>query len=153
MRERALTEAEWSALSPGLAAALQAAGVCPRLRARAHPAARVAAAWFGAIPIMAVGRTIWWPGAAADFAGGGATAVLQHELQHLLDFAEGRLTVLGYLTRPRNWRYAYALAPGLSWDDLGAEQRASAAEDLWRAERSANAAHAAALKALIPWAR
>jgi len=80
-------------------------------------------------------------------------AILQHELQHVLDFAEGRLTVLSYLLLPHNWRYRWELREGLSWDRLGAEQRASMAEALWRAERSQTKGEvAAALRALIPWA-
>ena len=80
-------------------------------------------------------------------------AVLQHELQHILDFAEGRLTVLGYLLLPRNWRYRWELSDRLSWDRLGAEQRASMAEALWRAERSqTNGEVAATLRQIIPWA-
>jgi len=45
---------------------------------------------------MAAGQTVWWPGVRDDLAGSPDMAVLQHELQHLLDFAEGRLTVAGY---------------------------------------------------------
>ncbi len=106
----------------------------------------------GRAPIMAVGSTIWWPGAAADFWGGPQMAVLQHELQHVLDFAEGRLTVARYLLWPPNWRYRFQLSEGLAWDALGAEQRASAAEALWLYERCGDLANAVALRRLIPWA-
>jgi hypothetical protein len=150
---RPLTPREWAELSDGLALALRRAGVHPRIVARAHPAARVAALRFGATPIMAIGRTIWWPGAAASFAGGALMAVLQHELQHLLDYAQGRLSLGGYLLLPKNWRYRYRLSPSTRWEALGAEQRASVAEDLWRSERGPDVARTSALRALAPWAR
>ena len=151
---RALTPAEWSELSQGLAGALGAAGVdADLLDARPHPAAHLARLRFGSVPIMAVGRTIWWPGARSNLAGAADMAVLQHELQHLLDFAEGRLTVPGYLLLPHNWTYRWTLTDHLRWDRLGAEQRASMAEALWRAERSPGSeATAAALRRAIPWA-
>ena len=80
-------------------------------------------------------------------------AVLQHELQHVLDFAERHLSVAGYLLLPHNWSYRWDLSHGLCWDQLGAEQRASMAEALWRAERaSACGKAAAALREIIPWA-
>ena len=95
-----------------------------------------------------------WPNASRDFAGTADMAVLQHELQHLLEFATGRLSVAGYLLLPRNWTYRWGLGPELRWDRLGAEQRASVVEALWRAERSPAAAQMAAdLRAVIPWAR
>jgi hypothetical protein len=80
-------------------------------------------------------------------------AVLQHELQHVLDFAEGRLTALSYLMLPRNWSYRWKLTEGLSWRRLGAEQRACAAEALWRAERLDSTRMVAALRQVIPWAQ
>ena len=154
MTRRTLTRAEWAGLSAGLADALARAGVSPRIEARAHPGARIAALWRGAVPVMAVGRTIWWRGAKTDFAGDPAMAVLQHELQHVLDYAQGRLSALGYLLAPRHWRYDVALSPGLAWDDLGAEQRASLAERLWRCERSDPRGEAVRMmRSVIPWAR
>jgi hypothetical protein len=130
-----------------------AAGVTPLIVPRPHHVAHLARVRFGSLPIMAVGQTIWWPNAAPDFAGTDATAVLQHELQHLLDYAEGRLSVARYVLYPRNWSYRWSLSEGLSWDRLGAEQRASMAEALWRAERSpASVELTAALRAVIPWA-
>jgi len=120
---------------------------------RPHPAAYLARLRFGGLPIMAVGRTIWWPNARADFAQTDAMAVLQHELQHVLDFAQRRLSWAGYLLLPHNWTYRWALSDGLRWDRLGAEQRASVAEALWRAERSPTSAKvAASLRRVIPWA-
>ncbi|MGH6987353.1 MAG: hypothetical protein ACRED9_11015 [Caulobacteraceae bacterium] len=153
MAARTLTPAEWRELSDGLAAALDRAMVHPRIQARAHPAAHIAALWRGSTPIMAVRRTLWWPNAAEDFAGSPSMAVLQHELQHLLDYAEGRLSVGRYLLRPRNWTYDYDLSEALDWDALGAEQRASLAEVLWRCERRGDAVMVARLRSLIPWTR
>jgi hypothetical protein len=155
MASRDLTAGEWAELSDGLAQALRAAGVRPRVAQRAHPAAWVAAIWRGSTPIMAVGRTIWWPGAKADFAGDPAMAVVQHELQHLLDYADGRLSVIRYLLWPWHWIYRYDLSRPLEWRRLGAEQRASLAEDLWRSERrhTPDAAALERMRTLIPWAR
>ncbi|HZZ90303.1 MAG TPA: hypothetical protein VFE13_18385 [Caulobacteraceae bacterium] len=150
---RALTSAEWSELSPGLREALAMARVSPGIDRRPHPAAYLARLRFGSLPIMAVGRTIWWPQARAEFAGTDAMALLQHELQHVLDFAEGRLTIAGYLLLPRNWTYRWRLGAGAGWERQGAEQRASMAEALWRAERSPTGGQTAeALRAIIPWA-
>lgn len=150
---RRLAPAEWAELSSGLGRALSAARVTPLVDARPHPAAFVARLRFGSLPIMAVGRTIWWPNASPDFAQTDDMAVLQHELQHVLDFAEGRLTGLGYLLLPHNWSYRWDLSDRRPWDRLGAEQRASMAEALWRAERSTTSVEvAAALRAVIPWA-
>lgn len=108
---------------------------------------------FRGLPIIAVGKTIWWPKAAADFSGAHEMGVLQHELQHLLDFAEGRLTVAGYLTLPHNWTYRWRLSEPLDWRRLGAEQRASVAQALWQAERSGDSHAAERLRDVIPWAR
>ena len=153
MTARRLTSGEWSQLSPGLAEALAALNVTPQIEDRPHFAARLARLRFGSIPVLALGKTIWWPKARGDFSGTSQMAVLQHELQHVLDFAEGRLTVLGYLILPRNWTYRWQLTDELSWSRLGAEQRASAAEALWRSEQSNATRVTARLRELIPWAR
>ncbi|MHB8528176.1 MAG: hypothetical protein ACYC8V_01520 [Caulobacteraceae bacterium] len=80
-------------------------------------------------------------------------AVLQHELQHILDYRAGRLTALRYLIDPREWVYRFDLSRERDWGALGAEQRASMAEALWLAERGLGAASAlTALKRVIPWA-
>jgi hypothetical protein len=158
---RALTPGEWGAVSPGLARALREAGAQPCLEPRAHPAARVAALWRGGTPILARGEVIWWPGVTPDLSAPGrerGMATLQHELQHVLDFATGWLTALGYVTHPRHWTYRWrlpddALADGAVWDAFGAEQRASIAERLWLIERGlAPRDELAALRRLIPWA-
>ena len=80
-------------------------------------------------------------------------AVLQHELQHVLDYRLGWLTAARYLIHSRHWTYAWTLRPGAAWDDYGAEQRASIAEHLWRMERGlAPDDDLPALRRLIPWA-
>jgi hypothetical protein len=80
--------------------------------------------------------------------------VLQHELQHVLEYATGELTALGYLSHPGDWTYEVELRPRLLWSDLGAEQRATLAERLWLAEHGlAPADEAPILRAIIPWAR
>jgi hypothetical protein len=154
--ERALTDSEWSALSPGLVAALRSAGVQPRLLARPSALARWASLIRGATPIMVLGHRIFWPGALEDMSGawnGRGMAVLQHELQHVLEFATGELSVLRYVTRPRNWRYGYRLGPDSRWRDFGAEQRASIAEHLWLIERGlmADPSGGAHHRRVIPW--
>lgn len=148
---RPLTPAERAELHPGLLAALDRAGAAPRISDRPHPFARIAAVWRGGVPILALGRTVFWPGAAADLAATPNMAVLQHELQHILDYATGALTPLGYALLPRNWTYAVAAEPP-AWQGLGAEQRAVLAERLWVAQRRDPQA-ARRLAAIIPWAR
>ncbi|HUO21044.1 MAG TPA: hypothetical protein VMU59_00825 [Caulobacteraceae bacterium] len=155
--ERALTSREWSALSPGLREALHAARVEPRVVARASAPARLASLLRGATPIMVMGRRIFWPRALDDVSGawnGRGMAVLQHELQHVLEFATGELSVLRYITRPNNWRYEYRIGPGSRWRDFGAEQRASIVEHLWLIERGvmADPAGGAHHRRVIPWA-
>jgi hypothetical protein len=79
--------------------------------------------------------------------------VLQHELQHVLEYATGELTAFGYLRRPDDWTYEVELTPGLNWSQLGAEQRATLAERLWLAEHGlAPAGEVGVLRAIIPWA-
>jgi hypothetical protein len=153
MTARPLTAGEWSGLSPGLAAALAARNVKPQIEDRAHPAAYLARWRYRSVPILVLATTIWWPKAASDFSCTRRIGVLQHELQHVLDFAEGRLTALGYLTRPHNWTYRWTRGEHLDWRRLGAEQRASVAEALWHAERSGDAHTVEMLRNVIPWAR
>ena len=54
MAARALTPGEWSELSPGLAAALEAAGVTPRIEDRPYFAARLVQWRYRSIPILAL---------------------------------------------------------------------------------------------------
>jgi hypothetical protein len=155
--ERNLTPGEIARLSPGLWSALQAAGAHPRLVAKVSPFARAASLWRGEAPILTLGVRVFWPGLPADLSragSGGHIAVLQHELQHVLDFATGRLSVLRYAVDPRNWSYGYTLVEGRPFYAYGAEQRASMAEDLWRLDHGlhAPAINPAHLRRLIPWA-
>ncbi|HLZ85303.1 MAG TPA: hypothetical protein VKQ54_17205 [Caulobacteraceae bacterium] len=150
-----MTLGEWAALSPGLARALGDAGATPAIEPRAHPAARIAALWRGGTPILTRGEVIWWPGAPEDLSAPGrerGMAVLQHELQHVLDFASGWLTAFRYLTCTRHWTYRWRLSEGSHWDAYGAEQRASIAEQLWLMERGLAPDHdLAAVRRLVPW--
>ncbi len=162
---RRLTAGEEARLSPGLVEALARGAVAPLLVSRTHPAARVARLWRGSTPILARRGRIFWPGAPADFAEAPAEvfSTLQHELQHLLDYAAGDLTGIGYLLRPGDWRYGYDLTPTSRWSDFGAEQRASIAGHLWlieegradlvRAVLSRPPPSLRAYRAVIPWAR
>lgn len=153
--ERDLTAGERGALSPGLIAALDEAGVRPVVVARASLLASIAGLWRSRTPVLTLHERIFWPGALTEFAGvDEAMSVLQHELQHVLDYATGALTMVGYACRPSNWRYRYELAPGCRWRDFGAEQRACIAEDYWRLERAGALAgdeRPLIYQALIPW--
>ena len=62
-------------------------------------------------------------------------ALLQHELQHVLEFASGELSAVGYAFNPKNWRYGYTLDASSDWRRFGAEQRAAIVEHLWLIER------------------
>ena len=151
MHERSLTSAERRLLSPGLVAALTAAGAEPVIVPRAAWLAKLTWLWRGHVPILTRGRKIYWPGATADFSKApNAMAVLQHELQHVLDFSTGRLSSLGYLLNPKNW--TYRLPNDWDWPRLGAEQRAVLAEKLWRAEQGLSE-ELDACRCAIPWAR
>ena len=122
--------------------------------ARPHPGARIAAAWRGEVPILTRGDLVFWPRAPADLSGTRMVAVLQHELQHVLDYATGRLTAWRYLGHPRHWSYAIDPAWMGDFDSLGAEQRAVLAERLWLAEAGLRPpAEIARLRSIIPWAR
>jgi hypothetical protein len=150
VKARPLTDAERRLLSPGLLAALEAAGAAPVIIPRAAWLARLTWLWRGHVPILTRGRKIYWPNAGADFsATPNAMAVLQHELQHVLDFSTGRLSALGYLLNPRNW--TYRLPEVWDWQRLGAEQRAVLAEKLWRAEQGLEK-ELEACRCAIPWA-
>jgi hypothetical protein len=153
---RPLTSGERAALSPGLAEALDAAGVVPRISARPSIPALVVGLWRRRVPVMVLGGTIYWPRAAQDFSTDPLRmSVLQHELQHVLEFADGTLSRFSYVARPRNWIYPYRLRPGATWDTFGAEQRAMMVQDLWLAERGLlqTSVRIEELRALIPWAR
>lgn len=153
---RPLTEGEWGALSAGLAEALTSAGVRPLIIARPAIGARIARLWRRRTPILAWRNRIYWPAAAQDFSGEGrAMAILQHELQHLLEYATGDLTVLGYALGPRNWTYSYRLTSGSLWSDFGAEQRAQIVQDLWLVEHGFVGGNGdpALYRRLPPWSR
>lgn len=154
---RPLTAGEWSSLTPGLAEALRVARTEPVIIARPAWAARAAALWRGGTPIMVIGPRIYWPGAPRDLSGPHsprAMAVLQHELQHVLEYALGELSVARYVLAPRHWSYDYQLNEASRWTDFGAEQRASIAEHLWLIERGLiSDAQAGRLhRRVIPWA-
>jgi hypothetical protein len=162
---RRLTAGEWRALSPGLAAAVIDAGARPCIHARASTLARLAQIRFASAPVMVLGSRIHWPEALPDFSLPGlesSMAVLQHEMQHVLEFATGKLSPFRYAFRPKNWRYRYDLTPRSRWRDFGAEQRASIAEHYWLLERGGDDVVARALgqtpasltvyRRILPWA-
>jgi hypothetical protein len=153
MHERGLNEAERKLLSPGLIAALAAAGADPVIIPRAAWLAKIASLWRGHVPILTRGRKIYWPDAPQDFSSRpNSMAILQHELQHVLDFSTGRLSAFSYLLHPGNWTYRLPHPDRWDWRRLGAEQRAVLAEKLWRAEQGQDEPHFHACRAIIPWA-
>jgi hypothetical protein len=155
--ERSLTPREWSSLSAGLAEALREAQVEPLIVARPTAGARVARLWRGSTPVMAWDRSVYWPGALTDFAfpwSQRQMATLQHELQHLLEYATGDLSPLRYAVNPGNWSYDYAIGSDSAWRDYGAEQRATIVEHLWLIEHGLSDDPARGLhhRRVIPWA-
>jgi hypothetical protein len=149
---RSLTAGERASLSPGLWEALLAAGAFPMIVASASPLARVSYLWRRHTPVLTLGDRIYWGRAPEDCSRQpAAMALLQHELQHVLDYATGRLTWAGYAVDPRNWSYALPSSDRWTWSRLGAEQRAVLAEQLWRAERASDPARIAQLRAVLPW--
>ena len=154
---RELTPGEWTSLSPGLAGALRDRGARPRLREAAHLGARIAGVLRGTPPpVLTRGDMIWWPATPPDLSVSGCEAdmaVLQHELQHVLDYRIGWLSAVRYLSHPRHWTYDFTLAATTRWNDLGAEQRASMAEALWWLEHGHGSPDdLAALRRIVPWA-
>ena len=105
--------------------------------------------------MLTSGDIIWWPAAPGDLSDTGlerGMAILQHELQHVLDYRTGWLTAARYLGDPRHWVYGFDVTRG-RWEALGAEQRASAAETFWLMERGFVPSDGlSALKRMIPWA-
>jgi hypothetical protein len=106
---------------------------------------------------MALGQTIWWQDAPDDLSRPGLErqmSILQHELQHVLEFACGELSFVGYALLPFNWRYDYTLQPQTRWTGLGAEQRAQLAQDYWLARREGRPddPRLVQFRELIPWA-
>jgi hypothetical protein len=148
---RSLTAAERAALSPGLWDALLAAGAFPRIVAAPSPLARLSYLWRGHTPVLTLGDRIFWGRAPGDCSRSpAAMALLQHELQHVLDYATGRMSRLSYAANPRDWSYDVP-ETGWDWSRLGAEQRAVLAERLWRAEHTVATAEIARLRAVLPW--
>lgn len=153
---RPLTRAERAALSPGLWAAVESAGITPEIVSRPSVPAAIVALWRRRLPVMVLGRRIFWPGALEDFGDDARLMpVLQHELQHVLEFGGGELTRLGYLLRPANWRYGYTGGPDARWSEFGAEQRAMIVQHYWLAERDRlkDGPPVEWFRDLIPWAR
>jgi hypothetical protein len=150
---RGLTGEEEQALSQGLVAALRAAGARPRIVARAAIGARIASLWRGHTPILAIGDRIFWPGALSDLSlDPRRMAVLQHELQHVLEYRTGVLGPLRYALNPRNWHYGYHCHDEADWRRFGAEQRAQIVEDLWLVERGLKAGAIDWYRRIVPWA-
>lgn len=150
---RALTAEEEGALSPGLLPALRASGARPLIVARSAWLAWVAALWRGEPPILAWRDRIYWPDALTDLSlDPRRMAILQHELQHVLEYRTGALGPLRYGLNPRNWRYAYPTGEGAAWARLGAEQRAQLVEDLWLVERGLKEGAVDWYRSMVPWA-
>ena len=149
---RRLTLPEEAALSPGLLGALAEARVAPTIVARPAIGARVAGLWRGSVPVLAWYGRIFWPGALTDVSlDPRRMALLQHELQHVLEYATGELGPIRYGLNPRNWRYAYDALDGVEWARFGAEQRAQIVEDLWLVERGLKSGSIDWYRRVVPW--
>jgi len=155
-QSRTLTYGEWASLSTGLAEALRWADCTPTIVAGPALGARIARLWRRSVPVMVWRNCIYWPGALEDFSAPGderSMALLQHELQHVLEFASGQLTAARYALNPKNWRYRYRLDAHSRWLQFGAEQRASIVEHLWLIERGlAGTGASEHHRRVIPWA-
>lgn len=152
---RPLTAGEARALTPGLIGALRAAGAEPLILARPALGARFVRVWRRALPILAWRNRIYWPGALEDFSAQPALiALLQHELQHVLEFRTGELGPVRYALNPRNWGYAYRPGGKTRWRAFGAEQRAQIVQDLWLIERGLKIGVAPIewYRRIVPWA-
>ena len=155
---RPLTSGERDALSPGLADALDAAGAKPRIVPKASTLAQISSVWRGHTPILTLGDNIHWPTPPDDCCTPGREphmAVLQHELQHVLEFAKGELAAWNYALNPRNWSYDFELKPDSRWRDFGAEQRAAIVEEYWRLGRGLNQkpGDIERYRSIIPWSK
>ncbi len=154
---RPLTDGEWRGLSSGFADALRASGAAPLIVSMAHPGARIARLWRGGpAPVLTRFDKIHWPKAPADLSAAASPAtmgVLQHELQHVLDYRTRRMTTMRYALSPSEWKYDFELEDIGDFERLGAEQRASVVEALWLSENGYRPrSQIAALRASIPWA-
>ena len=77
--------------------------------------------WRGHVPILTLGDIIHWQTPPDDCCTPGREphmAVLQHELQHVLEFATGELSTWRYAFNPRNWGYDFELKPDSRWTRL-----------------------------------
>ena len=93
--------------------------------------------------ILVRGNDIYWPRTPRDFTSASVAmqSLLIHELAHVLQYATGRLTALGYLTRPENWRYRYEVREGAQFDDYTVEAQADLVQDWFLMRRGHPPAH------------
>ena len=120
--ERGLTPSEVAAIPRAFRDVLPLPHI--RLVARAHNP-------FALRKILVRGRTIYWPDTPGELSRDARTlSLLFHELAHVWQYETGRLSALGYITDPANWKYRYA--PGGPFDSYGTEAQADLIEDWCR---------------------
>lgn len=116
---RRLTQSERALLPPALAAGVDFDRV--RILRAAH---NLYAALMGISVVR--GSRIFWPHAPAEATSLSERAHLAHELTHVWQYQALKRSGLGILMERR---YRYELAPGLRFEDFGAEQQAAIVED------------------------
>jgi len=81
--------------------------------------------------IVARGYDLYWKDYPADFTRQPLSerALLMHELCHVWQYKEGRLTAWSYLTRPKNWAYGYEFDPHKNFGDYAIEKQADLLQD------------------------
>lgn len=116
---RRLTSSERALLPPALAAGVDFDRV--RILRAAH---NLYAALMGISVVR--GSRIFWPHAPAEATSLSERAHLAHELTHVWQYQVLKRSGLGILMERR---YRYEFAPGLRFEDFGAEQQAAIVED------------------------
>jgi hypothetical protein len=160
-RERPLSAAERALADQVFGAALDAARV--RMVGQEHWASAGAVLLGRGQQLVVRGDRIFVPRgksgmAPPDFCtqGPAMTALLAHELTHVWQYQNGYMTGATYILS-FNWRYDYALEPGLEFLDYGFEQQASIVEDYvrlshgLRPRRARHPVKAASLRGLMPF--
>ncbi len=119
---RHLSTHETAALPEGFTRAFNITSV--RLIDRAHNP-------FAKNKILCRGPDLYWQNAPLDFTREPLIlqSLLVHELCHVWQYETGRLTALGYLIDPRNWRYSYRVKQNANFDDYPTEKQADLLQD------------------------
>ena len=81
--------------------------------------------------ILARPNRIYWPNCPDDFTKASIVnqSTLMHELCHIWQYHTGRLSTVGYATRPKGWFYKYHFDPKKKFDDYPTEKQADLLQD------------------------